>query len=364
MSERIKFPQNPEDMTKQMSGKVAGRRREDFVELEDDKTNEEISPKVTQPLKKARVENIYMPTSRKEGGETAESLRAYFEAFPLRPESGGVDYKNYLNAEHAVMRVKDQIFDAMSWIKGGVTFVDAVAKKRRENPEADISDEEKNRIHKEVMEKILAKMEELKYLFEFVEFPENCNEIYDVAGGAGDVAIALMLKAYIERRQINKATIVDPVSEFKQYAELVMNHMPFGKELKERVNFQEGTLQNLEIPSNTVVIAKHPCGDLADDLIERWLNSDSPELVIMTCCQGKAKNKPPRYGLTTDEWQNLCRKSDWTNSADTNKKQQGMDAMTELDTKRVEYLRQQGIKVDFHTTDKFAKGDVIIARRK
>ncbi len=314
-------------------------------------------------MEAVRAENIYLPTSRKEGGETTESLEDYFKAFPLRRESEGIDYKNYLKAENALIRVRDQIFDAMAWIKGGITFVDAVAKKRKGNLEFKISDEGKNRLHKEVMEKIRAKMEELQYLFNFVEFPENCSEIYDVAGGAGDVAIALMLKAYIERKEINKATIVDPVSEFKYYAKLIINHMPFGNELEERVKFQEGTIQNLEFPPNAVVIAKHPCGDLADDLIERWLNSDSPELVIMTCCQGKAKSKPPRYGLDTGEWQNLCRKSDWTNSTDPNKKQQGMDAMIELDIKRVEYLRQQGIKVDFHTTDKFAKGDVIVARR-
>ncbi len=40
-----------------------------------------------------------------------------------------------------------------------------------------------------------------------------------------------------------------------------------------------------------------------------------------------------------------------------------MDAMIELDTKRVEYLRDQNVKVDFHTTDKFYKGDVIVATK-
>jgi len=314
-------------------------------------------------MERIETEKIYLPTSRKEGGETTESLRAYFEAFPLRPESEGIDYKNYLNVEQALVRVKDQIFDTMAWIKSGVTYVDAVAKKKKENPGLEMNKEEKDCLHDEVVEKIRAKMDELKYLFDFVEFPENCDEIYDVAGGAGDVAISLMLKAYLERRQISKATIVDPVSEFKFYAELIMNHMPFGSELKKRVDFQEKTLQNMELPANAITIAKHPCGDLADDLIERWLKSDSPELVIMTCCQSKAKNRPPRYGLNADEWKRLCIRSDWTGSKDPQKRQQGMDAMVELDTKRVEFLRAKGISVDFHTTDRFYKGDVIVAKR-
>ncbi len=163
-------------------------------------------------------------------------------------------------------------------------------------------------------------MKELQYLFNYVEFPEGCDEIYDVAGGAGDVAIALTLKAYIERQPIKKATIVDPVSEFEKYSELIMNYMPFGKQLKEMVHFQEGVLQDLEFSQNAIVIAKHPCGDLADNLIERWLNSDSPKLVIMTCCQGKAQDRNPRYGLSADEWKKLCKMSDWTNSQDPKKK--------------------------------------------
>lgn len=314
-------------------------------------------------MEKARkTENIYLPTSRKEGGETAESLRAYFEIFPLLPDKG-IDYKNYLNNERAVLRVRDQIFNYIARIKCGVKFVDVVEKRRKEKPDLEITRDEEYNFYMKAIKKTNEKMQELKYLFEFIEFPKNCNEIYDVAGGAGDVAIALMSKAFLDGEEIDKITIIDPVSEFKYYAELIMNYIPFGNELKSRIHFQEDVLQNLEIPSNVMVVAKHPCGDLADDLIEKWLNSNSPELIIMTCCQGKAKNKSPRYGLEAEEWRNLCKKSDWTNSTDANKKQQGMNAMIELDMKRVEYLRQKGIKVDFHTTDKFSKGNVIVAKR-
>lgn len=45
------------------------------------------TPLPKEVTERGETENVYMPTSRKEGGETAQSLRAYFEAFPLRPES-------------------------------------------------------------------------------------------------------------------------------------------------------------------------------------------------------------------------------------------------------------------------------------
>jgi hypothetical protein len=308
-------------------------------------------------------EHIYTPTSRKEGGETPTSLDAYFKAFPLTPESGSIDYKNYLHAERAVLDTKSSIYEAMAWIKGGVTYVDAVAKKQREYPEFPATEEQANQLHSEVMKKIRTKMEELKYLLDFVDFPEQSDELYDIAGGAGDTAIALMLQAHIERRNLRKATIVDPISEFQTYADLIMNHMPFGAELKKRVSFQEQTLQDIMIPSQAIVVAKHPCGDLADDLLERWLQSESPELVVMTCCQGKAKNRPPRYDLTPEEWKTLCVRSDWTNSENPQKRSRGMDAMVELDMRRVEFLRHEGIHTDLHSTDRFFKGNVIVAKR-
>lgn len=313
-------------------------------------------------MENKNLENIYLPTSRKEGGETLEEIEAYLQAFPLKPESESIDFKNYLRNETAVLNVEDEIFNKMAWIKSGVSFVDIVTK-RKALAGGEISDEEKNQIHREVTERTRRKMEELKYLIGLIDFPEDCTEIYDVAGGAGDVAIALTLKAYLERLPINKATIVDPVEEFGFFSELIINHMPFGQTLRELVKFRQDTLQNVDFPENAIVVAKHPCGDLADDLIERWLSSDSPELVMMTCCQGKAKNRAPRYSLEKEEWVDLCKKSDWTNSQDPEKRKEGADAMAELDTKRVEYLRGKGVKVDFYTTDKFIKGNVIVAKR-
>ncbi len=102
-------------------------------------------------------ENIYLPSSRKKGGETIESIKAYFEAFPLRPESESVDYENYLGAKNTLMRIQDQIFDAMSWIKIGTIFIDTIQKKKLKNPGFKIDEEEKNHLLEMVTKKIVQK---------------------------------------------------------------------------------------------------------------------------------------------------------------------------------------------------------------
>lgn len=123
-----------------------------------------------------------------------------------------------------------------------------------------------------------------------------------------------------------------------------------------------------------MVVAKHACGTLTDDIISQWRESESGMLVAMTCCQGKAASEPARYGFSQNEWEDLCHSSDLTNTEipeqpgkarerALRRLEEGNRAMKKIDMARVEYLRRHGFAAELSTTDKFPKGDVIMARR-
>jgi len=165
-------------------------------------------------------------------------------------------------------------------------------------------------------------------------------------------------------RQVDEISIVDPVAELQSFTEVIVANLPFQADFERAVTRDLRPLQEVSFDKNSVVVAKHACGDLSDSIIENWVESESPMLVIMTCCQDKACNHPARYDITQDDWKKWCKESSKTNSQSEKKKKQGMEAMTNLDEARVEYLKRHGFDAKLYQTDQFPKGDVIVAVRK
>jgi hypothetical protein len=214
-------------------------------------------------------------------------------------------------------------------------------------------------------------MEELQYIIAILapilkDLPPEVNTVIDMAGGVGDLGLALTYHLMLQNHRINDARIVDPFAYqegFDFLMERILDYIPDGERLRDVVKHYNLGLQDAEIPSGSIVVAKHPCGDLADSIIENWVNSDSDVLAIMTCCQGKAASKPARYGFTQSAWSDLCLTSDQTKEADKRRRDEGVAAMTALDTARRDFLREWFFEAELFQTDRFPKGDLIVAIR-
>lgn len=231
------------------------------------------------------------------------------------------------------------------------------------------SSEDLDRLAEQTETKMEQKMDELRYLMEILgpemkRLPSEPHSIVDMAGGAGDLGLAVATELFAMKEPVRKVDIVDPVPELAEFQELLTERLPNADKLKPLVESKVEPLQEAEISPDSIVVAKHACGDLTDTIIEKWTKSESPLLMIMTCCQDKAKNQPARYGLSQEEWQKLCRDSTKTNAPDPKKQAEGMKAMTRLDLARVAYLKRHGFEAELVQTDQFPKGDVIVARRK
>jgi hypothetical protein len=154
----------------------------------------------------------------------------------------------------------------------------------------------------------------------------------------------------------------------------IIDHLPFRKKMEEIAVHNSGYLQDAKITPESMVVAKHACGTLTDSIIEQWRDSKSKVMVLMTCCQDEARNEPARYGFSQEEWSRLCRESSKTGTDVPEAPGKARDralrdletgnrAMKKLDMARVEYLRRHGFAARLDVTDKFPKGDTIIARR-
>lgn len=177
------------------------------------------------------------------------------------------------------------------------------------------------------------------------------SQIIDIAGGAGDMARVLSVLT-------NKPAIVlDNNPDQVQYAH-ELNQI-----LKQDVQPRKFDIRKDKIPEGTWV-AKHPCGDLADHIISQWMKNDgSPELYLMTCCQGRAKKLDNPYGFSKEEWQQLCKESDLTNSNNEEQRKKGEEAMKKLDQARVGYLISHGFNAQLKQVKDTVKGNVIVVKK-
>ncbi len=134
-----------------------------------------------------------------------------------------------------------------------------------------------------------------------------------------------------------------------------------------------GDLNTVAIPGG-IWVAKHPCGELADQIIEKWTQrKDSPMLFLMTCCHGGAKKKP-RYGIDRDTWKQLCSRSDWTADNDPRKREIGQATMDRLDQFRIAYIKRAGYTANLYHASQILealgipavpvyKGNIVVAEK-
>jgi hypothetical protein len=267
---------------------------------------------------------------------------------------------------------RSAFYAKLAFAKARETFRDraiAIIRKMKEQGQGRITNDTLETEAGKTQSKVEQKMEELRYMIELMstslnQLPAGINKVFDMAGGAGDLGMAIATEMQIRGKRLDEVTIVDPVEELEVFNRLIVEELPNAEMLKQTIKYDKRALQEVDLPSEALVVAKHPCGDLTDTILEKWVNSKSPMLVLMTCCQDKAKDQPARYNISQADWQKWCKESSKTNAPDPKKRAQGMEAMAKLDNARVNYLRRYGFDVELIQTDKFPKGDVIIAKRR
>ncbi len=307
---------------------------------------------------------VYSPTSLRE-----LSFEELLKRHPIKTNKRIQEIPTEGETEKEQFR--SSFYNRLAYLKANETFRDrfsAFQKKKIEKGNGRATSEELDKLAEQTQKKVVQKMEELRYMMDILgphleSLPNNENKILDMAGGAGDLGLATTIEMLVREKQIKETEIVDPVKELAVFNQLIVEKLDLPNEIKRKIHSKVETLQGAVITPESIVVAKHACGTLTDEIIENWVQSESPILCLMTCCQDKAKDQPARYNLSQEEWRNLCKDSSKTNTPDPKKQAEGMIAMTKLDMARVDYLRRHGFEAELIQTDKFPKGDVIVARR-
>ncbi len=309
---------------------------------------------------------LYMPTSMGEQASASELASARKTLKPTKRIQGE-------NGDGSERREKfrSDFYKRLKYAKSTEIFRDKIPSFRRKkrSKKEKITHTDLNQEAQKTKEKVEQKMEELRYMMDIIRptlktLPDSVNKVMDMAGGAGDLGMAVTMEMLTADKSIKETHIVEPFTELQVFNRIILNELPHAEEFKNIITYDLGTVQETTIPSDAIVVAKHACGDLTDAIIEKWVESESPLLAIMTCCQDKAKDQPARYGISQEEWESLCRVSGKTGDMNPEHRMKGMEAMTRLDEARVAYLRRHGFEAELIQTDTFPKGDVIIARRK
>ncbi|MBU1032643.1 MAG: methyltransferase [Patescibacteria group bacterium] len=284
---------------------------------------------------------------------------------------------------NAMSRPREEFYERMLYIRAMYVYLDSIIKFNKELKKSgvkrDITEYERQVVSERTWNKMEQKVDELRYVNELIAehpdmMPTNVRSVVDMAGGAGDLGLAIGSDLLAQGREIENIEIVDPQPGVADFMHNIIDYLPFREDLEKVAHHNGGYLQDAHIRPDAAVVAKHACGTLTDDTIKLWSESESPVLIAMTCCQDKAKDHPALYGFTQKRWHNLCVMSSLTNTEipedpgtardiAIKKLQMGKEAMYELDMARVEYLRRHGFKAELYTTDKFPKGDVVMARR-
>ena len=297
----------------------------------------------------------------------------------LRRSKGPV--KKELSSSLALSRPRVEFYNQLHFIRANYVFMDALRQleKKRQSQGKTVSELDRELLRKKTSEKMAQKVDELEHVSKlmaenFDTLPDNIHTVVDMAGGAGDLGLAVTTELLSRGKDIAHTEIVDPQEGVSEFMKTIIDYLPFREDLEKIVVHNTGKLQAAHITPDAMVVAKHACGTLTDDIISQWRESKSGMLVAMTCCQGKAASEPSRYGFSQNEWENLCHSSDLTNTEipeqpgkardrALRRLEEGNRAMKKIDMARVEYLRRHGFAAELSTTDKFPKGDVIMARR-
>ncbi|KPJ85683.1 hypothetical protein AMJ57_02310 [Parcubacteria bacterium SG8_24] len=321
-----------------------------------------------------------LQTSEKERAEEQDRYAAFAKEVLLgRPESDEVPEAEPTTT--ALTRPREEFYGRMLYVRSNYVYLDALGALRQKRKEQgkEVTEHDKLILFKKIEAKMRQKVEELRHVNSVVErelenLPQEVREVIDMAGGAGDLGLAVTNELLSRGREVDHVEIVDPQEGVAEFMDTIIDHLPFRDRLEEIAEHNTGYLQDAEIKPESLVVAKHACGTLTDSIIEQWRGSDSKMLVAMTCCQDKAKDEPARYGFSQAEWHKLCVESAMTNTEvpeapgkardkALRRLERGNRAMKKLDMARVEYLRRHGFQARLDVTDKFPKGDTIIARR-
>ncbi|MBI3289149.1 MAG: hypothetical protein HYZ74_06500 [Elusimicrobia bacterium] len=188
--------------------------------------------------------------------------------------------------------------------------------------------------------------------------------IVDVAGGAGDLARIIGTR-YPGKEQL----VLDVSRRAWDYARYING--VFGQSL----GFRIVDLFKEKIPHGSW-LAKHPCGGLYDEVVHQWVqDGKSPEIFIMSCCQGRAAGFKDiaRYGLTEAErpfWVDLTKMSDYDTSftgrgqgPERFRSEIGEIAMTALDLLRMRYITSKGYDARLFRVPDVTKGNMVVATK-
>jgi len=259
---------------------------------------------------------MFEPTSAAESGEDdfkgTEFLRPSGK-FESGKESGST----------AMIRLKDLFYHQLHFIKGTIKSMDAVeaAERSKAGSGKSLKDKDKDKIVSKEWRKMDQKVDELMHLIDAMKADlsrlpeEDRTVVMDMAGGAGDLGLAVSMQLLAEGRGLKETRIVDPFAKkmgLDHFMSLIIDNSPFREELREKVLQTNEPLQEAEITPDALVVAKHACGTLSDDILEKWVRSESPMVCLMTCCQEKAADYSPRYGFTRAEWKMYCKDSGGT----------------------------------------------------
>lgn len=323
----------------------------------------------------------------------------------LRDQGSGAEQGAAIETT-ALSHPREEFYSQMLYVRGMYVYLDALEKLRRDRRKQAIeklrlerekkgkklSDEDLDSIRvviterdrelvsKDIWEKMKQKVDELRYVNSLVEeylpkISEDAHSVIDMAGGAGDLGLAVGSELMSRGRTIDDIEIVDPQPGIEDFMHNLIDHLPFRDELRRHAHHNNGYLQDAHIGPDSIVVAKHACGTLTDAIIDQFIKSESPMLIAMTCCQDKAKDAPAPYaGFSQQHWHDTCLISGLTSTdlPDSEGKameiakrkiEQGQAAMYELDMARVEHLRRNGFAAELRINREFPKGDVIIARR-
>ncbi|MDO8572020.1 MAG: methyltransferase [bacterium] len=309
---------------------------------------------------------LYMPTSM---GEQASASELASARKTLKPTKR-IQKENGDGSEQRE-KFQSDFYKRLKYAKSTEIFRDKIPslRKKKRSKKEKITHTDLHQEAQKTEEKVEQKMEELRYMMDIIRptlktLPDSVNKVMDMAGGAGDLGMAVTMEMLATDKPLKETHIVEPFAELQVFNRIILNELPRAEEFKKIITYDLETVQEAVIPADAIVVAKHACGDLTDAIIEEWVESESPLLAIMTCCQDKAKDQPARYGISQDEWEHLCRVSGKTGDTNPAHRAKGMEAMTRLDEARVAYLQRHGFEAELIQTDKFPKGDVIIARRK
>jgi hypothetical protein len=320
-----------------------------------------------KPSDKALGHMVYHPTSMKEEyNEISPEITAFRES--MREQFGPILKNLPVAPEQAPL--SERFYPALTRIKLQEIFEDAAVALREERHKKgrEVTEEDLKKLWPKLIEKQKQKMEELKYICgifapQIPDLPPRATRVVDMCGGAGDLGLAIAMTMLEHVRPLKEALIVDSEDGLDAFFDTIIRNLPQSEDFQRIGRHQTAMVQEAPITENDIVVAKHACGTLTDSIMENWVNSKSPMLIIMTCCQEKASYEPARYDISQEDWTRWCKLSGGTNSTNPKKLAEGIDAMTKLDTARVDYLKRHGFEASLFQNRAFPKGDVIIARR-